>query len=103
MAGYAASNVIEGTFKPFYIEDLAALPADASWWDVRTPGEFARGTIDGAVNIPVDELRARIGELDPARPVYIFCQVGLRGYIAERIAEQHGHHLPEPLRRLPLL
>lgn len=90
MAGYAASNVIEGTFKPFYIEDLAALPADAQLVDVRTPGEFARGTIDGAVNIPVDELRARIGELDPARPVYIFCQVGLRGYIAERIAEQHG-------------
>ena len=48
------------------------------------------GTIGNAVNIPVDELRERIGELDAGRKVYLFCQVGLRGYIAQRIAEQHG-------------
>ncbi len=90
MAGYAASNVVEGAFKPFYLEDLDTLPEDAQLVDVRTPGEYAMGTIRNAVNIPVDELRERIGELDAGRKVYIFCQVGLRGYIAQRIAEQHG-------------
>lgn len=90
MAGYAASNVVEGSFKPFYVEDLDTLPADAQLVDVRTPGEYAGGTIGRAVNIPLDELRARIGELDASKKVYIFCQVGLRGYLAQRIAEQHG-------------
>lgn len=90
MAGYAASNVVEGSFKPFYVEDLDTLPADAQLVDVRTPGEYAGGTIGHAVNIPLDELRARIGELDASKKVYIFCQVGLRGYLAQRIAEQHG-------------
>ena len=90
MAGYAASNVVEGAFKPFYLEDLDTLPEDAQLVDVRTPGEYAMGTIGNAVNIPVDELRERIGELDAGRKVYLFCQVGLRGYIAQRIAEQHG-------------
>lgn len=90
MAGYAAANVLEGGFHPFYVEDLDSLPKDAQLVDVRTPGEFARGTIPGAVNIPVDSLRERIGELSREKDVYIFCQVGLRGYIAERIAMQKG-------------
>ena len=90
MAGYTASNVLEGTFRPFYIEDIAALPEDAQLVDVRTPEEYAGGTIGKAVNIPLDSLRERAGELDRSKKVYIFCQVGLRGYLAERIAEQMG-------------
>ena len=58
--------------------------------DVRTPAEFAAGTLRGAVNIPVDELRGRVAELDPDRPTVTFCQVGQRGYVAQRILRQHG-------------
>ena len=50
--------------------------------DVRTPAEYAGGCADGFVNIPVDELRGRIGEIDPGKPVYVMCQSALRSYIA---------------------
>ena len=58
--------------------------------DVRTKEEFAKGTLPGAVNIPVDDLRGRLGELPKHRPLAVFCQVGLRGYIASRILKQSG-------------
>ena len=58
--------------------------------DVRTPKEFAAGSLPGALNIPVDDLRARLGELDPKKPVTVYCQVGLRGHVATRILAQHG-------------
>jgi len=58
--------------------------------DTRTPGEYARGVIEGFVNIPLDELRNRLDELDKNKPVYLTCQVGLRGYVAARILVQHG-------------
>ena len=58
--------------------------------DVRTTGEFAQGHIDGFVNIPVDELRERLGELDRGKPVYVICQSGLRSYIACRILAGNG-------------
>lgn len=58
--------------------------------DVRTPSEYANGTLAGAVNIPLDELRGRLSQLDPAKPTVTFCQVGQRGYIAQRILRQHG-------------
>lgn len=90
MAGYTASNVLEGVFHPFYIEDLADVPEDAQLVDVRTVAEYARGTIGHAVNIPLDDLRNRLNELDQNKKVYIFCQIGLRGYLAERILTQHG-------------
>lgn len=91
MAGYVAQNVLEGTMVPFYAEDIAALPEDVVKVDVRNPGELeALGTVPGFVNIPLDQLRQRLGELDLAKPVYITCQVGLRGYIAQRILAQHG-------------
>lgn len=58
--------------------------------DVRTPDEFASGTLPGAINIPLEQLRERIGELDPGKPITVFCQVGQRGYVAERILRQTG-------------
>ena len=58
--------------------------------DTRTPGEFRRGHIEGFTNIPVDELRERIGEIEPGKPVYVICQSGLRSYIATRILEGYG-------------
>ena len=58
--------------------------------DTRTVEEFAHGHIDGFFNIPVDELRERLGELDKNKPVYVICQSGLRSYIACRILAGNG-------------
>lgn len=86
-AGMIASNVLTGLTRPVYPD---ALPENALLLDVRTPSEFSAGTIPGAVNVPLDELRDRLDELDRSRPIVAFCQVGKRGYVAERILRQRG-------------
>jgi rhodanese-related sulfurtransferase len=58
--------------------------------DVRRREEFAQGSLQGALNIPLDELRARVAELDPRRPTVVFCHGGQRGYVAQRILRQRG-------------
>jgi rhodanese-related sulfurtransferase len=64
--------------------------ADGVLLDVRSPEEFARGTLRGAINVPLDELRTRVSELDPRRKTIAFCQVGQRGYIVQRMLQQMG-------------
>jgi rhodanese-related sulfurtransferase len=72
-------------------EVLAAAPADRPVvLDVRTRKEYEAGCIEGAVNIPVDELRDRLGELPRDRAIAAYCQVGQRGYLATRILVQSG-------------
>lgn len=90
MAGYVAENVLTGKSAVFYVEELPAIPKDAVLLDVRTESEFKRGRIDGAVNIPLDTLRANLDRLDRSREIYAYCRIGLRGYIAEQILRQHG-------------
>jgi NADPH-dependent 2,4-dienoyl-CoA reductase/sulfur reductase-like enzyme/peroxiredoxin family protein/rhodanese-related sulfurtransferase/TusA-related sulfurtransferase len=91
MAGYVASNVVSGDMKIFHWNNVSDLDLDkVTLLDVRTDEEFANGTIKGAVNIPVDELREKLDMLDRKKPVYVFCQIGLRGYIAYRILIQNG-------------
>ena len=92
MAGFMIENIAEGRLKQFFTEDVENLPRDGSviLLDARTPGEYARGHIEGFINIPVDELRDRISELDKNKTVYIICQSGLRSYIAYRILVQEG-------------
>ena len=92
MAGFMVDNIAQGRMKQWYLEDVDTLPRDGSvtLLDTRTVGEFRRGHIDGFRNIPVDELRQRLDELDPAKPVYVICQSGLRSYIAVRILEGSG-------------
>ena len=92
MAGFMAENLAEGIVKQFWIEDVASLRRDGSvtLLDTRTPQEYAGGHIDGFVNIPVDELRERLGELDRGKPAYVICQSGLRSYIACRILSENG-------------
>ena len=92
MAGFMIDNIANGTLKQWHLEDAACLPRDGSvtLLDTRTPGEYRRGHIDGFQNIPVDTLRERLDELDPAKPVYVICQSGLRSYIASRILEGNG-------------
>ena len=92
MAGFMADNLEKGVLKQWFLEDLPTLPRDgsATLLDVRTVGEFAQGQIEGFRNIPVDELRERMGELEPGKPVYVMCQSGLRSYIASRILAGSG-------------
>jgi tRNA 2-thiouridine synthesizing protein A len=92
-AGYVASNVLEGAFAPITWDRIAGLPLDTvQLLDVRTAAEIHNGAIPGAMHIELDTLRTRLGELDPARPVVVYCQVGLRGYLASRILSQNGYH-----------
>ncbi|OCN01121.1 pyridine nucleotide-disulfide oxidoreductase [Clostridium sp. W14A] len=91
MLGFTAANMLRGDVKPFYAEDTDGLDrSKVTLLDVRTPEETATGMLDGAVNIPVDELRNRLSELPKDKPVYAYCAVGLRGYVASRILTQHG-------------
>ena len=92
MAGFMVDNLAKGLLRQWHLEDADTLPRDGSvtLLDTRTPGEYRRGHIEGFVNIPVDELRERLGELPPDKPVYVICQSGLRSYIACRILAGHG-------------
>lgn len=94
MAGYIAGNVINGNFKQVFLEDLRSLnPQKDFLVDVRTPKEYGRGTIEGAKNIPLDEIRERIKEFPNDKRIVILCQVGQRGYIASRILSQKGYNV----------
>ena len=93
MAGFMIDNLANGVLKQWHLEDAATLPRDGSvtLLDTRTAGEYSRGHIDGFTNIPVDELRERLDELDKTKPVYVICQRGLRSYIACRILSGNGY------------
>ena len=92
MAGFMVENLLHGVVKQWRLEELDNVPRDgrAILLDVRTEEEYREGHISGFVNIPVDELRERLGELDRNKPVYAICQSGLRSYIACRILEGSG-------------
>ena len=91
LAGYVAEDIITGKTNPIYWRELRDIEMENKFLlDVRTPDEFALGTLPGAVNIPLDELRDRLTELPKDRMIYTFCAVGLRGYLAYRILTQHG-------------
>jgi NADPH-dependent 2,4-dienoyl-CoA reductase/sulfur reductase-like enzyme/rhodanese-related sulfurtransferase len=89
MLGYIAENMRDSLTATIQWHEVADEVAKGiQLIDVRTPGEYARGTVDGAINIPVDDLRERLGEV--ADEVIVHCQVGLRGYIAARLLAQAG-------------
>lgn len=89
-AGFVATNVLNGDVQLCHVEDVVAPGHNQLLLDVRTPAEVEAGTIPGAVNVPLDDLRARLGELPQDKEVLAFCQVGLRGYLACRILSQNG-------------
>ena len=93
MAGFMVDNLAGGVLKQFYLEDVKNLPRDGSvtLLDARTAEEYAGGHIEGFRNIPVDELRERLGEIEAGKPVYVICQSGLRSYIACRILAVYGY------------
>jgi NADPH-dependent 2,4-dienoyl-CoA reductase/sulfur reductase-like enzyme/rhodanese-related sulfurtransferase len=92
MAGFVAGGLLRGEHPQVDVEAVLAVPAAERPFllDVRTPQEFASGHIPGAVNIPLDDLRSRLGELPHDRKIAGYCQVGQRGYLATRILQQKG-------------
>ena len=91
ISGYVAGNILSGKMFPLYWRELQQ--ADLSrvtLLDVRTKDEFALGAIKGAVNIPLDDLRNRISEIPKDKPVWVYCGVGLRGYLASNILKGKG-------------
>lgn len=92
ISGYVAGNILCGKMTPLYWRELQ--DADLSkvmLVDVRTHEESALSAVPGAVNIPLDDLRERMGEIPKDRPIYLFCEVGLRGYLASNILKGHGY------------
>ncbi|MBL9125097.1 MAG: FAD-dependent oxidoreductase, partial [Planctomycetaceae bacterium] len=94
MAGFVAAGLLRGDHPQVAVDevwDTASRSAAAPYLlDVRTPDEFAAGQIAGATNIPIDELRDRLGELPRERRILAYCQVGQRGYLATRLLTQEG-------------
>ncbi|MEO0049273.1 MAG: hypothetical protein RL556_605, partial [Actinomycetota bacterium] len=89
IAGYVGNNVFNGTTPTLQWHELElAHAAGAQVIDVRTTGEHGNGHIPGSINIPVDELRDRISELEPN--VVVYCAVGQRGHIATQILKANG-------------
>lgn len=91
VSGYVAGNILSGKMKPLYWRELKQTDPDSIFLiDVRTADEFALGSIKGAVNIPLDDLRSRLGEIPYNKPICLFCGVGLRGYLASNILRENG-------------
>lgn len=92
IAGYVAGNIVNGDMAVTYWREVREMdPRDVFLLDVRTPEEYALGTIRGAINIPLDDLRERIDEVPHDRRIVVFCAVGLRGYLAQRILLGRGY------------
>jgi NADPH-dependent 2,4-dienoyl-CoA reductase/sulfur reductase-like enzyme/peroxiredoxin family protein/TusA-related sulfurtransferase/rhodanese-related sulfurtransferase len=89
-AGFVAANLLRGDVALFHTDEALAPTDGQRLIDVRNPEEVAGGTLPGAENIPLGQLRNRLGELDKAHEYLVFCQVGLRGYLACRILTQNG-------------
>lgn len=92
ISGYVASNILNGKMNPLYWREMLEVDTNkVALIDVRTVEEYASGTIPGAINIPVDDLRDRLTELPTDRPIWLFCGVGLRGYLASNILKVRGY------------
>lgn len=91
-AAFVASNLIKGDAKAIHYDEICDLSEDQILLDVRNPGELeAVGCLEGAINIPVDQLRQRMGELPKDKEIIIYCQVGLRGNVAYRQLVNNGY------------
>ena len=91
IAGYVAENILKGDVEVAQVEEIESLVSlGALLLDVRARNEFERGAIEGAINIPVDELRDRIRELPAGRTIVAYCLSGQRSYLACRILKHHG-------------
>lgn len=92
MAGFVASNLIKGLTEIIHWDEIENLDLEKNILvDVRTPLEFSLGHLEGAVNIPHENLRQRMDEIPKDKAVILYCQVGARAYFAERILKENGY------------
>ncbi|MBN1556911.1 MAG: FAD-dependent oxidoreductase, partial [Lentisphaerae bacterium] len=90
MAGFVASNLLSGDADFWYAEDYPDQTATATVLDVRSSEEYELWHIPGAVNIPLGKLRTSLAAFDRSKPLWIYCRVGFRSYLACRALKQHG-------------
>lgn len=91
LAGYVAENIINGRMNPLYWREMMeADPSQVTLLDVRPKEAYEVEHISGAINIPLEEIRQRLDEIPRDKPVYIYCTVGLRGYLSSNILRQNG-------------
>lgn len=90
MAGFVAENILTGKVKIISWREIEEYKEKALLVDVRTRDEFSLGSIPGAINIPVDEIREKLNVLPKDKPIIVSCAIGLRGYLAYRILVQNG-------------
>jgi rhodanese-related sulfurtransferase len=91
MAGFVAENILLERLRIFYWNEMDKIKAGDLLIDVRRNDEFDLGKIGNAINIPVDELRERMDEIPKDKNIFIYCEAGLRGYLAQRILLQNGY------------
>ena len=91
MAGFVAENILLSRLRIFYWDEISNITNNDLLIDVRREDEFQKGKIENAINIPVDELRQRLGEIPKDKRLFIYCEAGLRGYLAQRILLQNGY------------
>ena len=90
VAGYVAANILEKRSKVIFPEAIEAEKDSVLLLDLRNPDEFAEGNIAGSINVPLPELRARLGSLDRSKPVCVTCQAGLRGHVGAEMLRHAG-------------
>lgn len=93
MAGYAATNQLQGLVDVARVEELKSLSDDTVVIDVREPIERSTGYIPDSVGIPLARIRSKLAELDKSKMYIVYCAIGLRGYIASRILKQNGFNV----------
>lgn len=91
MVGFVAENILQEKLKVFYWDQVATISDSDILLDIRSKEEFDKGFIPNAINIPIDELRDRISELDLNKNIYVYCLGGVRGYLAQQILKQNGY------------
>ncbi len=89
-AGFVAANILREHARHFHVADLASVKPHQKLLDVRNPDEVFAGAIPGAINIPLHEIREKISQLSTEKEYLVYCQAGLRGYLACRILTQKG-------------
>jgi NADPH-dependent 2,4-dienoyl-CoA reductase/sulfur reductase-like enzyme/rhodanese-related sulfurtransferase len=92
IAGFVGENILDNRMPVFYADDVAGIdPTGQQLLDVRTAEEHEQGNLPGSLLIPLDSLRRRLNELDKSKEMLVYCQVGLRGYLATRILLENGY------------
>lgn len=90
MVGFVAENILQEKLNVFYWDQVATISGNDILLDIRSKEEFDKGLIPNSINIPIDELRDRISELDLNKNIYVYCLGGVRGYLAQQILKQNG-------------